>query len=139
MIEINETQATNKEENITAYDSINASHFQIYWNDPLSKEFDFGEPLYDDLGNRLSIRGVGSFRFSERTLDSFFKVFGLKLLIRSHEAFPSGAECLYHGKIWSIFSILEYGKPIKAKYLKIEFDERQEIKKIIPIAITPLK
>ncbi len=117
---------------------INASHFQIYWNDPLSKEFDFGEPVYDEKGNRLSIRGFGSYRFSKRTLDDFFNAFGLKLLIRGHEPFQSGAQSLFQGKIWSIFSILNYGKPINAKYLQITIDEKQNIKEIVPVSILPL-
>ena len=118
---------------------ISAAHFQIYWNDPISDEFNFGVPIYDDLGNRLSIRGEGAFRFSEKTLDYFFKAFGIKMMVRSHEAFRSGAKKLYNGKLWSVFSILLYGKPIDAKYLRIQFNNLGDIKKIKPISIKPLK
>nr|MDO8109553.1 metallophosphoesterase [Candidatus Sigynarchaeota archaeon] len=72
---------------------------QLLWNDPSQEEAEFSEP---------SIRGIG-IEMGKRDLDDFLKANGLKLVIRSHQAFPEGFKLLLGGKVLSIFSTPNYG------------------------------
>jgi protein phosphatase len=115
---------------------IDWQHFQCFWNDPISREFNFHEPIFNLNEDRESIRGPGTYKFSEKTLDQFMAAFKVSMLIRAHEAYPEGFAKLYNGKVWSVFSILDYGNQrIKGKYLLLKFKSDANLDSIAPHSI----
>lgn len=91
--------------------------FQILWNDPSESVDKFGENFS---------RGGGVKYYGRTALEDFLRANKLKVLVRSHEAYPDGYAMLFEGetpleglehKLISIFSCSYYGiAPTAAVY-----------------------
>jgi diadenosine tetraphosphatase ApaH/serine/threonine PP2A family protein phosphatase len=71
---------------------------QLLWNDPNPDDRDLSEP---------NGRGVG-FEIGATDLQSFMHANDIKLVIRSHQAFPEGYRFFFQRKVLSIFSKPNY-------------------------------
>jgi diadenosine tetraphosphatase ApaH/serine/threonine PP2A family protein phosphatase len=72
---------------------------QLLWNDPLANDGDASMP---------SPRGAG-YHVGKRDLVEFLITNDIKLVIRSHQAFPEGYRFFFDRKVLSIFSRPNYG------------------------------
>ncbi|RDD52975.1 MAG: serine/threonine protein phosphatase, partial [Candidatus Korarchaeota archaeon NZ13-K] len=91
--------------------------FQILWNDPSEEVDGFGENLS---------RGGGVKYYGKAALEGFLRENRLKLIVRSHEAYPDGYAMLFEGetgieglrhRLISVFSCSYYGiAPTAAVY-----------------------
>ncbi len=88
--------------------------FQILWNDP--------SEVLDTFGENLS-RGGGVKYYGKAAVEGFLRANKLKVLVRSHEAYPDGYAMLFEGEtgieglehmLISIFSCSYYGVTPKA-------------------------
>ena len=89
----------NKLENRARIEDFDPVTMQLLWNDPLEDNGDVSLP---------SPRGVG-FRVGKQDLDGFMHVNDIKLVVRSHQAFPEGYRFFSGRKVLSIFSRPNYG------------------------------
>lgn len=70
------------------------SYAQLLWNDP--------DPAIEDF--EPSIRGRAYYRFGKKAFDNFMDHYGLKYVIRSHQAFPEGYRWFFDNRLLSVFS-----------------------------------
>ncbi|MFX1277530.1 MAG: metallophosphoesterase [Promethearchaeota archaeon] len=97
-------------------EKINASIYQIMWNDPKEEITGFNQ----------SYRGPGIFFFGKDVFDDFMIVNDLKYIIRAHECFIEGYKWFFNQRLLSIFSAANYRGsyfPNPASYAIIKSDE----------------
>jgi len=85
---------------------------QLLWNDPKEGVKQFVP----------SMRGSRMFYFGEEATKTFMSQNNLDLIVRAHEVFLQGYHEFFQGRIMSLFSCRNYGRPIagKALYVKRE-------------------
>lgn len=74
--------------------------FQLVWNDPKPADFYF----------QRSMRGGGARNFGRKAFDDFAKNLDLCMMIRAHQAFPSGFREFFDGRLISVFSTAYKGR-----------------------------
>ncbi|MHA2502249.1 MAG: metallophosphoesterase [Candidatus Kariarchaeaceae archaeon] len=70
------------------------TYAQMLWNDP--------DPAIENFGP--SMRGQHYYRFGGTVFNQFMDHYGLKYLIRAHQAFPEGYRWMFDNRLLSLFS-----------------------------------
>jgi len=73
---------------------------QMVWNDPKPADFYF----------QRSMRGGGAKNFGRKAFDDFAKNLDVRIMIRAHQAFPSGFREFFDGRLISVFSTAYKGR-----------------------------
>jgi protein phosphatase len=93
---------------------------QLLWNDPKEGLHQFAQSM---RGSRLKY-------FGEEVTKTFMTKNNLELIVRAHQVFQQGFREFFHGRILSLFSSRNYGRPIAGKVFHLKRDGQRTLVEI---------
>ncbi|MHA2096519.1 MAG: metallophosphoesterase, partial [Candidatus Hodarchaeales archaeon] len=89
--------------------------FQLVWNDPYDRDFDF----------RPNSRSQRARIYGRRAFDAFSVNLGVKLIFRGHQVYSDGIKTFFDGQVISVFSATYKGR-VSPKVVRLGKDFKYE-------------